>query len=115
MQEKPLLWVSLTVSFIGLITLTILSTNTHFDATPIKTISPEIIGHTIKVCGNVEKISVSKKGHTFFTLTDNTNSIRAVLFKREGITINEEPICTIGQVDLYKGTLEIIVKEVIND
>ena len=112
MQEKSLLRVSLAISFAGLLAMAWLAANPDFDAAPTGSLSPEDVGRGVKVCGNVEGKFTSRNGHTFFTLTDGTGSVKVVVFNSTRAVVGGGSVCVTGRVDLYEGDLEVVAKGV---
>ena len=112
MREPTLLKISLLLSVSGLIGMVLVVNFIGYEKTPIKSISQDHIGKGVTLCGNVEKKFSSRKGHTFFNLTDGSGSIGAVIFndtKTEPFGNNDE-ICVSGEVGFYQNSLEITVK-----
>lgn len=58
------------------------------------------------VCGDVLDVKI-KNGHTFFTIQDETGSIRAVKFRAK--LILHGSLCARGSVQDYQGTRELVV------
>ncbi len=114
MEESFLLKLSLTVSLSGLAFMALLSTTLETPTTPLKSITPNSIGRAVKLCGHAYEIFTSKKGHTFFSLRDETGTIRAVRFNTTSAQISPGPLCLIGRIDVYKGELELIVSGVVD-
>lgn len=112
MQEKPLLYFSLTISLTGLLSLFLIASNINFDATPIGEISKDDTGRGLKACGSIEDKFTSSENHTFFTLVDKSGEIEIVVFSSTRAAVGTGQVCVTGKVDLYEGDLEIIAKEV---
>ena len=117
MEEKSLLRVSLLISVAGLASLFLISLNPYFDKIPLAQITPDYIGRSVKVCGQVQGKFTSKSGHTFFKLVDveDGSDIQIVAFKSAKISFDSKAVCVIGTVDLYQGDLELTAKSVVPD
>lgn len=78
---------------------------------------PEYLGERITVRGNVEKYYVSKDGHVFFDIRDDSGIAKSVVFRNSNIeaayTMKEgDKITVVGKVQEYKNDLEIIVSKI---
>ena len=65
----------------------------------------------------VTSVYVSKDNHVFLKVADNTGEISVIAFKNSNIDSaydleNGDQISVSGRVDEYKGSLEIIAKEI---
>ena len=121
MKEKTLMRISLIGSIVSLIALYILSLQIHYTAHAISDINEGMLGRTVNVSGTITDIRAHKNGHLFLTIRDDTGTIKVVLWetlvdslKYSGMNISEisrgRRIRIIGDVDIYKGQLEIIPK-----
>lgn len=84
-------------------------------------------GKKVIIEGEVDNVSVSNKGHVFFTLVEGSNKLQAVLFeadskenmgRRERIIDSEEHRLSLrieGAVEVYKDELTIVVDKVLID
>lgn len=78
-------------------------------------------GMSMKVCGELVKHYVSRSGHMFMELQDSTGTINIVVFRDEvhnivgmsplELTVGDSA-CMRGDVEVYKGQLEILPKEI---
>lgn len=73
-------------------------------------------GQIERITGMINSVYISKDGHTFLKVTDSSGEISVVAFKSSNIdTYNLEigdQISVLGRVEEYKGSLEIIAKEI---
>ena len=120
MGEGCLLRISVVCSVAGLLALVYFSAAEH-EASKIGGISPEDAGLLMKICGTIESKHVSKNGHIFMTIGDDTGSIRAVVFNNTAQRIRGldcyglkkgDTVCMTGRIDMYEGELEIIPKSI---
>jgi RecJ-like exonuclease len=118
MNEKKLMKISLIGTLAGFIVLYILIQTTGYSHTEIGDINKNYIGKVVNVTGKVSGLKIYEDG-TFFTLTDKTDSIKVILWSDtikllEEKNINASEITNnrtvqiVGEVELYKGELEII-------
>lgn len=116
MEENGLLYVSIVISLIGLFLMFFISNNMNIDSVKVNSVSFEDVGRNVKICGEVKNIFISKNGHTFFKIKDETGELKSIIFNSTGISVNsKENNCLIGKIDVYENELEIVVNEVIND
>lgn len=92
----------------------------------IADIEPSMEGRDIILSGVISDLSTSKKGHSFFTLTDAGYSINGVLFDSEANQLEDrlsllnqyedtlKKVNLEGKVGVYKGELQIIVSKIYN-
>ena len=115
MDERVLLRVSLLCAVLGLIATGIVSAGITGSTVGIQDITPEDAGRLVKVCGEVGEKFTSRNGHVFFTLTES-EGIDVVVFndtahKASGLG-NGDWVCIAGEVQVYRGKLEIILREI---
>lgn len=103
---------SLTMALGGLAGLGLLSQG-DIDRTPIGTLGTEHMGQGVKVCGTLVDVRMSAQHHTFFTINDDSGSMRGVVFNSTVVALPDEG-CLIGRVDVWKGDLELIVEGVVD-
>lgn len=119
MKERTLVVISVIFVIFGMLGLFFIDM-LRVDGLKIGDIGYEDIGNNVKVCGNVSEKYVSKNKHLFFRLGDGSGEIKVVIFnttlKKIGIDIdtikNGDSVCVIGNIDIYKGWLEIKVWKV---
>jgi len=114
MEDSNLMKLSILMSIVGLIVLFVLTSN-FVDMKPVKIyeVTDDLIGEPVKVVGFVHGYRESN-GHRFFDLEDDTGKIKIVVFDGtfdDDIENNIE-IEIFGNLDEYKGELEIIGKEI---
>jgi DNA/RNA endonuclease YhcR with UshA esterase domain len=114
MQEPVLLKISLVASFAGLAGMFFIAGNANIDSVPAADITPDDVGRSIKVCGSVERKFISRNRHVFFDITDESGSLKVVVFNSTKAAVDSERVCVTGRVNLYKGRLEIIADGVKN-
>jgi len=120
MEERMLLKISIACSIIGLIGLFFFASAMEAVVVNIGDLTPDDVGISTKVCGNVTKVSVSKNGHIFLDIEDGTGKIDAVIFNSSVSTLGIDPyfiteddsICATGKLDVYRNELEIIPKKI---
>lgn len=120
MKERFLLYLCAGCSLVGILSLYILSLQVSPESIEIGEVGYDDINKYVQVRGVVESKYVTDAGHIFLKLRDQSGLIDVVIFanealmlKRRGVRINEgDEITVIGQIDEYKGNLEIIVEDV---
>ncbi len=124
MEEHALRNIAVLCSVAGLLLLFLASENLELKPKPIKEITSDDIGKTVKVCGEIITKTISNN-HVFFTINDSTENIRVVVFNSTAMKLREKGndiysfekgsmICPTGIVDEYpkgSGYLEIIHKK----
>lgn len=92
----------------------------------IESITTDLQGIDVTTSGKVLGLRTSSKGHNFFTLSDGTHQIKAVMFAAEASDLiarqkvleqafqNNENINIKGKVSVYQGELEIIISKLWN-
>ena len=112
MDEGRLTLLSLGCSLVGLALLGLWSFTASVPAVAISSLQNASPGSVLTVCGHPLDVKV-KNGHTFFTIQDETGSIRAVKF-RESLVL-DRPVCVKAEVQDYQGTRELVVETVTHD
>ncbi|NIO22442.1 MAG: exodeoxyribonuclease VII large subunit [Candidatus Aenigmarchaeota archaeon] len=118
MNEVKLTKISFFGVVIGLIAIYFLATQIHSFHVNIGEIDSGYVGRTVNITGRVTDLTTNK-GNMFFDLEDKTGKIKVVLWKDtlellelSGVNINEigngEELNIVGNVQLYKGELEVI-------
>lgn len=106
---------SLFAAIIGIIALFLLTQLIEPQKMEINEITTDMAGINIITQGTASNV-VEREGHVFFSLISENSSIKAVLFENDAqktrIPGNNEFITVHGEVALYKGELEIIVKQI---
>ena len=116
MDEKKLTKISLVGSLVSLIALYFVVSAIEVSQIEIGNIDQTRIGSQVKVIGEISNFKDS--GHFFFRLNDETGSIKVVIWQNiveelemsnfETIKIKNGAIIEIiGEVEFYKGELEI--------
>src|SRR3989344_7826174 len=83
MEEKTLFKIAIATSLVGLLTLVIMAETLSSSDIRIKDINHSHLGHNVKITG----ILASKKdykGIAIFNITDDSSSINAVMYKKDG-------------------------------
>jgi hypothetical protein len=100
--------------------------DTKVGTVTVADITPDMEGRDIVLSGVISELTTSKKGHSFFQVTDAGNSIDGVLFNSETnelagrlTLLNQyndtaKKVTLAGKVSVYKGKLQIIVAQVYN-
>lgn len=100
---------ALLLTVTGLGGMIFLSSFVDLELTAIEDITPNDVGRSVKVCGEVEDKFTSRKGHTFFSL----KGLRVVVFNSTEVPdLAWTEVCVVGRVEMYQGDLEIIAEEV---
>ncbi len=120
MNDKTLLKISLLVSTIGLILLFFVSSYARPPNAKISEITYDDVGRYTVIQGKISSKSVHKDGHIFLDITDETGTMKVVLFSGTAETLESGTLACLvkgksieikGKVDEYKGSLEILPKE----
>lgn len=116
MENKTLLKISIAVSIVGIITLFIFTRYSLEKTVKIIEIK-NFLNQAIKVSGTVNSIRISRDGHVFIKLGDETGEINVVMFKGSNtdVALNLEKgqkISVLGKVQEYKDQLEIIANSI---
>jgi len=109
-----ILKISLSIAIVGIVALFFLvqfSNENTIKITDLKS------GQAAKISGMVTSVYVSKDSHVFLKVADDTGEISVIAFKNSNIDTaydleNGDQISVSGRVDEYKGSLEIIAKEI---
>ena len=100
--------------------------NIVIDTVAISEIQESMEGHEIVLRGTISDLTTSKKGHSFFKISDGGSHINGVLFNSETNQLEErlsllnqyagtsKTVNLEGKVGVYKGELQIIVSKVYN-
>ena len=114
MDEASLVKMSLLCAVMGLIAVSVVSLNVTGGVIGIGDITPEFEGRVVKVCGNITSKFTSQKGHVFFTLYDG-EAMDVVVFNNTAHKVlavdKGDSVCITGDVGIYKGELEVILRE----
>lgn len=107
--------ISLLCSVFGLIGLWLVTT-TFSESVTISSLNPDQTGSVVKVCGNIIYKVVSKAGHVFMKLSDDSGKIDIVVFntsvERFEIPKLNDYVCVTGRLELYEGRLEILPSKI---
>lgn len=118
MNERNLVKISVIGVSISLVLLYLITSQIFSSSVKIGEIDRSFVGKTVNITGEVTGIFQSK-GHVFFDLKDDTGKVKVVLWEDtlELLEINNvntseirngKSINIIGDVQLYKGELEVI-------
>lgn len=102
--------VSLVLAVVGIAGLWIVSGQVSPVEFKIEDITADDIGSFARISGNIERLSESEDGY-FLTLADGSDSIKAVIWKRNFPDLNlitNQRIEIVGTVSLYRGEIEMI-------
>lgn len=100
--------------------------DTNVGTVTVADVTPDMEGRDIVLSGVISELTTSKKGHSFFKVTEAGNSIDGVLFNSETnelagrlALLNQyndtaKKVTLAGKVSVYKGKLQIIVAQVYN-
>lgn len=123
MDEKALRNIAIFCSISGLVILFFVSERLELEKTRISDIGIDDLGKNVRICGIIDSKFVSKNGHIFLRISDETSGIGVVIFNDTGKNLKEyniDPyklenhgkICVIGYIDEYNDEIEIIGKKV---
>jgi len=106
--------ICLVIAVIGIIALFFL---TQYKNETLSKVEDLKVGQIEKIEGMVNSAYVSKDSHVFLKVADNTGEIDVVAFKSANIDLAYEledgdHVSVLGKVEEYKGSLEIIAKEI---
>jgi DNA/RNA endonuclease YhcR with UshA esterase domain len=118
MNEAKLAKISFTGVVFGLLILYLLVNHVYSLHVNIGEIDSSYVGRSVNITGSVTGLIMSK-GNMFFDLEDNTGKIKVVLWKDtiellelSGVDANDisnkNVVNIVGNVQLYKGELEVI-------
>lgn len=112
MQDKTLLKISIFTSIVGIVALYFIMQPSEIK---IGDINRNHIGKTVKVLGEIGSKYENKNGHIFLKLADSSGQINVVIFNNTKVERNLEVgqmIEISGEIEEYKGELEIIPKTI---
>lgn len=109
-----ILKISIIVAILGLIGLFFI---TRVSSEQVISIEDLKIGQMERITGMVTSSYVSREGHTFLKVADNTGEIKVVAFEGSNIEIAPElevgdEVSVFGKVEEYKGEMEIIANDI---
>lgn len=109
-----ILKISIIIAILGLIGLFFI---TRVSSEQVISIEDLKIGQMERITGMVTSAYVSRGGHTFLKVADNTGEIKVVAFEGSNIEIAPElevgdEVSVFGRVEEYKGEMEIIAKDI---
>ena len=110
MREQNIIYISLSIVILGIISLFIISYFLDYKETEIGKIDGSYLGKNVKIVGEVSKYKDYSTVKTFL-ITDSTGEIMVAVFT-EGLEVEGE-VEVIGSVEDYKGNLEIIADQII--
>lgn len=117
MSDSQLIKISFLIALIGLACLFALYVVLEPEHLTIKDITLSNIGHEVVVTGSISSIAVNND-HVFITLSDNSSSIKVVVFANtaknhpEIYNLTSGVLTIQGKVDNYKGELEIVANKI---
>ncbi len=110
-----LLKIALTISFIGIITLLIISNNLTHDLILIKNITTKHLNKDVKIKGEILQIknykTTANENFQVLTVSDESGEIK-VLFNNH-LTNDTKKVAVVGRVEYYKGNLQIRANKII--
>jgi len=111
MNEKMLLKISLAAAIFGLIFLFFYSE--AVDLEQLKHVDDSISGQSVKIRGTITKLSAQEKVLFLDILTDQQETITAVLFTSEEVFIKVgDYVEIVGEIEEYNGEKEILSNSV---
>jgi len=112
-MDKVML-VFLILAVVGITGLWIISGHVSSVEFKIGDITADNAGTFARVSGSIQRLSESEDGY-FLTMSDSTDSIKAVIWKRSFPHLNlteNQNVEIIGTISLYRGEIEIIADRV---
>lgn len=115
MDNKMIIKVALSIAIFGIIGM-YLFTNLTQNAISIAE-ATNFVGEKVTVKGTIDSYYTSKDGHVFFSLSDMSGSIKAVVFRNSNIESaynlkDGQKIVLTGKVEEYKDSFEIIASKI---
>lgn len=108
-----LIKISITVAIIGIVALFFIVKYQQQNTVKISDLEQ---GQIERITGMINSVYISKDGHTFLKVTDSSGEISVVAFKSSNIDVYDleigDQISVLGRIEEYKGSLEIIAKEI---
>ncbi len=111
MRRKNVYRISVFLAAIGLVLIYFSSLYLTIDQVRIGDIDRSWSGKNVKISGNVTSFSTSS-GHAFIDVEDSSGEILVVDFDSDLELERADTVNVTGHVSVYKGTLEVIAKEV---
>jgi len=110
MKEQNIIYISLSMVIIGIISLFVISYFLDYKETEIGMIDGSYLGKNVKVAGEVSNFKDYGSIKTF-VIKDSTGEIIVAVFT-ESLEVEGE-VQIIGSVEDYKGNIEIIADQII--
>lgn len=113
MNETQLLRFSLTVAFLGMVTLFFLTKTIAAPTVKIDDITDEFLGKRVSITGTVQEVKILKN-MTLLTIgqEESTKTMPVVAFESLSFLQENDKILVSGQVKEYHGALEIVAEKV---
>lgn len=113
MNETQLLRFSLTVAFLGMVTLFFLTKTIAAPTVKIDDITDEFLGKRVSITGTVQELKILKN-MTILTLKqeESVRTMPVVAFEPLSFLQENDKILVSGQVKEYHGALEIVAEKV---
>jgi DNA/RNA endonuclease YhcR with UshA esterase domain len=113
LSEKKIIKYSLIASVIGLAGIYLLTQVLQAPNFSISDLNDSMTGKVIQTQGTIKSIQISNTSTAFIALREGESEIEVVLFNAKQSELKEgEQVSITGEVNLYKGKLEIMAKEV---
>ncbi len=114
MEEKALLRAAVTCSLVGMVMLLLVTMKPAAATYAIGAIDDSLIEEKVRLVGMVEEVR-AVKGILILNISDNTGSIKSVVFDTEDMSEVEEGMYfdVTGVVDEYHGQIEVKVSRII--
>lgn len=116
MQETTMIRVCAVLVLAGLVGLGAVVVNLQPIEVSIDRINDSMIGAIVRMNATVTSLSESSAGHLFMRLADGNASIAAVMFASEAERApalrKGDRVVVTGQIVMYRGQLEIILRSV---
>lgn len=111
MSRKKAYKISIFLSVLGLTLIYASSLYLGMEKVEVSEIDKSSAGKTLEISGEVTS-SRKTSGHLFLDVNDSTGEILVVQFDSKKNIDEGEKVNVTGHVSIYKGTLEVIAKEI---
>lgn len=112
MDEKTILKISVSVTFIGIVILFFYLEFFDLDSSDIWELNEKDIDREVKIVGRVERVTDLNKTMFLTIYQEKPEEISVVLFKDSNVSVSEgDKVSVVGTVEEYKGKLEIICNQ----
>lgn len=115
MENKTIVKICITLAALGLIALYFV-TNFYNEKVIDIADAKNYVGQNVRIKGYINTLYTSQEGHSFLKVYDISGDIEVVAFKSSKIDVSGlqegKKVSVFGRVQEYKGSIEIIAKEI---